>query len=61
IFWLEDLGHREAVIEPVLGMVAEYDERTAHVSVFDSIDSGTLNLADIIREALDSEAEGGQQ
>lgn len=53
IAWLEDQGHSAAEVDKIIQKVAEYDERTAHESVFDSIDSGGLNLAEIIREALE--------
>lgn len=52
IAWLEDQGHTPAEIEKILAKVAEYDDRTMHESVFDSIGSGSLDLAKIIDEAL---------
>ena len=55
ITWLEDQGHSEQEIEKILAKVAEYDERMAHESVFDSIGSGSLDLGKIIEEALAEE------
>lgn len=52
IAWLEDQGHGEEEISQILTKLDEYDERTLHESVFDSIDSGKLNLVEIIKEAL---------
>lgn len=53
IAWLEDRGHSPEEIERILVKVAEYDERTVHESVFDSIDSGAFDLASVIKQALD--------
>ena len=58
IAWLEDQGHSDQEIDRIMAKVASYDQRTAHESVFDSIDSGGLDLKAIIREALDDEEEG---
>ncbi|MEM8865085.1 MAG: hypothetical protein AAGF31_06010 [Planctomycetota bacterium] len=55
IAWLEDQGHSAEEIERIVDKVAEYDEKTVHESVFDSIDSGTIDLAAIVREALERE------
>lgn len=55
IAWLEDQGHAAGEIEKILAKVAEYDDKTVHESVFDSIDSGTIDLAEIVREALEAE------
>lgn len=52
VSWLEDQGHTPQEIEKVLAKVAEYDKKTVHESVFDSIDSGAVDLAAIVREAL---------
>lgn len=53
VAWLQDQGHDDAQIEKILAKVAEYDERTVHESVFDSIDSGAFDLGTIIKEALE--------
>ena len=52
VAWLEDQGHGPQDIERILAKVAEYDERTVHEAVFDSIDSGSFDLSKIIEEAL---------
>lgn len=52
ITWLEEQGHTPAEIDKILAKVAEYDEQTTHESIFDSIDSGGIDLAAIVREAL---------
>jgi len=56
IAWLEDQGHNAQEIDRIMAKVAGYDERTAHESVFDSIDSGGIDLAAIIREALEDDS-----
>lgn len=55
IAWLQDQGHDEARIQKILAKVVEYDERTVHESVFDSIESGAFDLSTIIEEALDED------
>lgn len=55
IAWLEDQGHTEAEIDKILAKVAEYDDRTVHEAIFDSIDSGNLNLAKLVKDALAKE------
>jgi len=55
IVWLENQGHSSEEIEKILAKVDEYDKQTVHESVFDSIESGKFNLADIIEEALAEE------
>lgn len=57
IAWLEDQGQTEDEIAQVLAKLDDYDRRTVHESVFDSIDSGKLNLADIIKAALSTSDE----
>lgn len=52
VAWLEDQGHSPEEIQKILEKVAEYDQRTAHESVFDSIESGAFDLSAIIDEAL---------
>lgn len=53
VAWLQDQGHGEEQIEKILAKVAEYDKRTVHESVFDSIESGAFDLGTIIQEALE--------
>lgn len=55
IVWLENQGHTSEEIEKILAKVAEYDKQTVHESVFDSIETGKFNLAEIIEEALGGE------
>ena len=52
VAWLESQGHSPAEIEKILAKVAEYDARMVRESIFDSINSGTIDLAAIVREAL---------
>lgn len=53
VAWLEDRGHSPEEIERILAKVVEYDARTIHESVFDSIDSGAFDLATLIKETLE--------
>jgi hypothetical protein len=53
IAWLEGQGHTPAEIEKVLAKVAEYDAQTVRESIFDSINSGTIDIAEFVREALE--------
>lgn len=55
IVWLENQGHSGDAIERILAKVDEYDKKTVHESVFDSIESGKFSLAQIIDEALKDE------
>ena len=55
IAWLEEQGHTPAEIDKIMAKVAEYDARTMHESIFDSIDSGTIDIEQIVREALEQE------
>ncbi len=55
VAWLEEQGHNAEAIAKILDKVAEYDDRMAHESVFDSIDTGKFNLQAIIDEALGKE------
>lgn len=52
IAWLEEQGHTPAEIEKVMAKVAEYDAHTVRESIFDSINSGTIDIAEFVREAL---------
>jgi len=53
IAWLQDQGHTAEEIDRILAKLQEYDRRTVHESVFDSIESGDFDLGAVIREALD--------
>ena len=55
IAWLENQGHSEYEIERILAKVHEYDEKTVHESIFDSIDSGAFDIQRIVDEALKEE------
>jgi hypothetical protein len=55
IAWLEEQGHTPAEVEKVLARVAEYDAQTVRESIFDSISSGTIDIAEFVREALGRE------
>jgi hypothetical protein len=57
IAWLEDQGHTPSEIEKILAKVAEYDAQTLHESIFDSISSGTIDIEQLVREALEKEPE----
>ena len=59
VAWLEDQGHTEEQIQKILAKVAEYDAKTVHESVFDSISSGTLGLDKLIEEALAEDGDAG--
>lgn len=52
IAWLEQQGHTPEQIEKVMAKVAEYDAQTVRESIFDSISSGTIDIAEFVREAL---------
>lgn len=52
ISWLENQGHTAAEIDKILAKVDEYDAKTTHESIFDSVDSGEFNIQAIIDEAL---------
>lgn len=57
VAWLEDQGHSADQIRRILAKVADYDAKTVHESVFDSINAGTLGLDKIIEEALADEGD----
>lgn len=50
--YLKGEGHTEAEIDKILLRVERYDRETQLDSVMDSIGNGTLDLATLIREAL---------
>ncbi|MEM9353565.1 MAG: hypothetical protein AAGA92_11175 [Planctomycetota bacterium] len=50
--WLREQGHGEAEVERIMEKVKEYDEKTVRESVFDSLESGSFDIAKIIDEAL---------
>lgn len=49
---LQEMGHSDEEIRKILLRVAEYDRDTAHDSIMDSIGSGEIDLAALIKEAL---------
>ena len=55
IAWLEEQGHTAPEINKILAKLAEYDSRTLHESIFDSIDRGDFSITSIIDEALGEE------
>ena len=50
--WLKERGHTDEEIEKVLAKVREYDDKTQHDSIMDSIGAGRLTLDEIVKEAL---------
>jgi hypothetical protein len=52
IAWLEEQGHAPDEIEKVMAKVAKYDDQTVRESIFDSINSGAIDIAEFVREAL---------
>jgi hypothetical protein len=55
IAWLAEQGYSQTKIEKVMAKVAEYDAQTVRESIFDSINSGTIDIAEFVREALGEE------
>jgi hypothetical protein len=53
VAWLKSQGHSPAQIQQIQQRLAEYDDHTVRDSIFDSIDSGNMDLAKIVREALE--------
>ncbi len=53
IEWLEERGMSEEEIQRVLTKVREYDEKTMHDSVMESIGSGRMTLDGLIKDALE--------
>ena len=53
IQYLTAQGHSWPEIEDVIAKLDEYDKRTVHESVFDSIARGTFRLEEVIAEAKD--------
>jgi hypothetical protein len=52
VAWLKEQGHTPAEIEKVMAKVADYDAQTVRESIFDSINSGAVDIAEFVREAL---------
>ena len=50
--WLTERGHGEDEIKTILARVREYDEKTQHDSVMDSIGSGRMSLDALVKDAL---------
>lgn len=55
--WLRGEGHSPMAINKILAKLEEYDAKTMHESVFDSINSGKFDIASIIQEALGDDTE----
>ncbi|WP_425396752.1 hypothetical protein [Aeoliella sp.] len=53
VAWLENQGHSIDEIDKILAKVAEYDAKTVHESIFDSIEEGAFDIQKIIDEALE--------
>ncbi|MFO0898158.1 MAG: hypothetical protein U0836_12100 [Pirellulales bacterium] len=52
IEFLRGAGHSPADIEKIMARLERYDFETQHDSIMDSIGSGSIDLAAIIKEAL---------
>jgi hypothetical protein len=50
--WLQGRGYSDDEIAKILQHMADYDDKTATDSVFDSIGRGSQTIDDIIRAAL---------
>jgi ribose 1,5-bisphosphokinase PhnN len=50
--WLTERGHSEDEIQTILARVRDYDEKTQHDSVMDSIGSGRISLDALVKDAL---------
>ena len=50
--WLTERGHSEDEIQKILARVRDYDEKTQHDSVMDSIGSGRMSLDALVNDAL---------
>lgn len=50
--YLRSAGHSPADIEKIVARLQRYDFETQHDSIMDSIGSGSIDLAAIIKEAL---------
>ena len=51
ILALQERGLDEAEIQQILAELKEYDQRTLHSSVFESIESGSFDILAKVREA----------
>ncbi len=60
VAWLKSQGHTVAEIDKIQLRLAEYDDQTVRDSIFDSIDSGNMDLAKIVREALEKREKSEQ-
>jgi hypothetical protein len=52
IEFLRGAGHSPADVEKIMARLERYDFETQHDSIMDSIGSGSIDLAAIIKEAL---------
>lgn len=50
---LKERAHTDEEIKLILAKVRQYDQRTLHDSVMDSIGAGRMNLDALIKEALE--------
>lgn len=50
--WLTERGHSGDEIQTILARVRDYDEKTQHDSVMDSIGSGRMSLDALVKDAL---------
>ena len=52
IQWLKERGHTPEEIDKIMARVHQFDEKTQHDSVMDSIGAGRMNLDAFIKGAL---------
>lgn len=57
VAWLREQGHTDEQVERILAKVADYDKRSLHESIFDSIERGNFDLDAIIQDALGEDSE----
>jgi len=50
--YLAERGHDDQEIQTIMARVHDYDEKTQHDSIMDSIGSGGMDLEALVREAL---------
>jgi len=50
--YLAERGHSPQEIRTIMAHVEDYDEKTQHDSIMDSIGSGGIDLEALVREAL---------
>ncbi|MEM9367408.1 MAG: hypothetical protein AAGD07_15565 [Planctomycetota bacterium] len=57
---LSELGHSPEMVEVIMKKLEAYDREMLHASVFDSIENGSFDLDQIVKEAK-AEVEAQQQ